>query len=124
MDRSGIIGLIIKNLLAFVVDVIKELKWQLMILGGLLIIKKSVEALLGRIMSVEGKEWKIRFDKQGLPPPPAPTPLPLSGASYDDFPILRGTLSFQQGGYPALRHRQNTAAYYYGHGGQYWSPAP
>ncbi len=67
MDRFSALDLIIKNLLAFLVDVLKEFKWQLTLLVLALLFKRAIDKKLGEIGSVAWKSGVIRFRKPGLP---------------------------------------------------------
>jgi hypothetical protein len=115
----------LETLVRMILPILNTLVWPLIALAALLIYRKSIEALLGRITSAKWKDVEIRFDQPRLPPPPAPvcinaTISPPAGAicAAGGRLVLKQVSDFLPIGlndpYPALRFRQN--AYYYTQG--------
>ena len=57
------------TLVRMILPILNALVWPLITLAALLIYRKSIEDLLGRITSAKWKDVEIRFDQQRLPPP-------------------------------------------------------
>ena len=121
------------DLLTFLSIVLPAYAWPILFLIAAILLRKSIEKKVGAVTSIKWKDVVIRFGKPGLAKTRAPRQLnptvSLRGAAHSvgqvlgaDLQSLAPEIVFKHAsdgialglneGYPSIRHRQNTAAYY------------